>query len=122
MENKDEHSNEEHSDVEFYGDPGIASADARVPRWLVINNWFWVFLGLFLFYYFINGSHGWLDRGYWGQLQRAANTTFPFTTREIIEHEAAEKNAARQNPFSTKRTENVRSQSNPEKSVHTEKK
>ena len=95
MENNHEKSHE-HSDVELYGDPGIASKDHRVPLWLTINNWFWVFFGLFFFYYYINGSHGWLDRGYWAQLQRAANTTYPFTTREIMEEEHDKKLTAKQ--------------------------
>lgn len=92
MESNQEKSKED-SDIEFYGDPGIASKHVPVPRWLVINNWFLVVFGLFWFIYFFNGSHGWLDRGYWGQLQRAANTAFPFTTSEIVEKEYQEKHA-----------------------------
>jgi hypothetical protein len=62
-------------DTEFYGDPGIASMDARIPSWL---KWVYVTLpiwGLISLYLYWNGSHGWLDRGYWQQLQKAANTT-----------------------------------------------
>ncbi len=65
------------SDIEDYGDEGIASADAKVPGWL---KWsyiilpIWGFIWLFLYW---NGSVGWLDRGYWQQLERAANTTRP---------------------------------------------
>lgn len=62
-------------DTEFYGDPGIASNDAQIPKWLK-----WVYFtlpiwGLITLYLYWNGSHGWLDRGYWHQLQKAANTT-----------------------------------------------
>lgn len=88
MKNKTGYSEDEDSHIELYGDPGIASKNARVPRWLVFNNWFWVFFGLVCFYFFWNGSYGWLDRGYWNQLQRAANTTYPYTTIELIEKEA----------------------------------
>ncbi|MGZ3632765.1 MAG: hypothetical protein ACXU9U_04565 [Parachlamydiaceae bacterium] len=51
-----------------------------MPRWL---KWPYILLpiwGLFWMVYFFNGSHGWLDRGYWGQLQQAALTTFPSET------------------------------------------
>lgn len=90
MENRYDNQ-DDNSDVEFYGDPGIASKDAPVPRWLVINNWCWIALGFACLYFFWNGSQGWLDRGYWQQLQRAANTTYPYTTWKSVEREAAEK-------------------------------
>jgi hypothetical protein len=93
MENKDGYSETDAQHVELYGDPGIASRDTYVPRWLVINNWFWVVFGLFWMFYYWNGSHGWLDRGYWSQLQRAANTAYPYTTHEIVEKETLEKRA-----------------------------
>lgn len=70
-----EHDREE--EVEDYGDPGITSKDAPVPRWLI---WCYILLpiwGFFWLYLYWNGSHGWLDRGYWRQLEIAANTTFP---------------------------------------------
>jgi len=84
---------EEDSEIEFYGDPGIASKNEPVPKWLKFNNWFWVAFGLVWLYFFWNGSYGWLDRGYWSELQRAANTTYPFTTMEIVEKESLEKQA-----------------------------
>ncbi len=67
----------EQEEIETYGDDYIASYDRKVPKWL---KWTYIILpiwGVITWYYYINGSHGWLDRGYWGQLQRAANTTFP---------------------------------------------
>ncbi len=64
--------------IETYGDEGIASNNAIVPRWLKFSYLFWIFWGFVWWYYFWNGSYGWLDRGYWLQLQRAANTTYPF--------------------------------------------
>lgn len=73
MEN--EHDVEE---KEEYGDTGIVSHNAPIPRWLKINYIFWIIFGLCWFLYFWNGSRGWLDRGYWQDLQRAAQTTYPF--------------------------------------------
>lgn len=88
MENK-EHHHDEDNELELYGEPGIASLNAPVPKWLIGVNAFCVVIGLLGFYFFWNGSEGWLDRGYWNELQRAANTTFPFTTTQIVEQEAA---------------------------------
>jgi hypothetical protein len=93
----DKQTHPEDPDLELYGDPGIASKNAKIPTWLICSNWFWVivgFVGLFLYW---NGSYGWLDRGYWSQLQRAANTAYPYTTMEIVEREAAEKREAATN-------------------------
>lgn len=87
----DKSHSKEVDDLELYGDPGIASRNAPVPKWLIGVNAFCVIIGLLGFYFFWNGSQGWLDRGYWNELQRAANTTFPFTTTQIVEREAAEK-------------------------------
>jgi len=65
--------------IEAYGDdPAIASFDAPVPRWLIAVYLFLPLWGICTGIYFWNGSSGWLDRGYWGELQRAANTTYPF--------------------------------------------
>jgi hypothetical protein len=76
---------EEQSELELYGEPGIASRDAPVPTWLKINYIFWIMWGFVWFYCFWNGSWGWLDRGYWQELQRAAGTVYPFTTEERVE-------------------------------------
>ena len=67
----------EESEVESYGDGSITSKDAKVPTWL---KWVYIILpfwGILWFFLYWNGSTGWLDRGYWNQLQKAANTTFP---------------------------------------------
>lgn len=79
--NEDPHFPDE---IELYGDPGIASYDAKVPKFLL-----WVYLilpiwGLVNFYYFWNGSTGWFDRGYWHELQIAANTTFPIENQNMV--------------------------------------
>jgi hypothetical protein len=69
--------NNEIQEVEEYGDPGIESHNAQVPIFL---KWTYLLLpiwGIIAFYLYWNGSSGWLDRGYWRQLQNAAKTTFP---------------------------------------------
>jgi hypothetical protein len=74
-------------ELEEYGDKHIASYDAPVPKWLIF---FYVGLpiwGIFAFYLYWNGSQGWLDRGYWQQLQRAANTTFPYINMDVPQAE-----------------------------------
>jgi len=75
---------EEYEELEEYGDPRIASKDAPVPAWL---KWTYIILpiwGIFSLYWYFNGTHGWLDRGYWNQLQKAALTTFPTETIESL--------------------------------------
>lgn len=70
---------QKHEEIEEYGEESINSYDRPVPRWLLITYIILPIWGVFCFYYYWNGSEGWLDRGYWNQLQRAANTTFPYT-------------------------------------------
>lgn len=73
-----------HDELELYGDPKIASFEGKkIPRFLV---WTYILLpiwGIFQFYYFWNGSTGWFDRGYWHELQIAANTTFPVENQNM---------------------------------------
>lgn len=67
-------------DATYQGPP--ESFDAPVPKWLL---WSYIILpiwGLITLYIFWNGSWGWLDRGYWKELQQAANTTFPQNVKE----------------------------------------
>lgn len=71
-------------EIELYGDPGIASFDAKVPKFLTFSYIFWPIWGIITFYIFWNGSVGWLDRGYWQELQIAANTTFPIENQNIM--------------------------------------
>jgi hypothetical protein len=52
------------------------SDDAKVPAWLILTYVTLPIWGIITFYLYWNGSAGWLDRGYWKQLQEAANTTF----------------------------------------------
>lgn len=53
------------------------SNENPVPKWLLLTYIVLPIWGIFFGYYFINGTTGWLDRGYWQQLQIGANTTFP---------------------------------------------
>lgn len=73
-ENKEEHHHEE---PDYYNDPGILSGHAPVPKWLILTYIILPIWGVICLYVYWNGSHGWLDRGYWQQLQRASNTTHP---------------------------------------------
>ncbi|MFI0435136.1 MAG: hypothetical protein ACH350_05350 [Parachlamydiaceae bacterium] len=71
-------------EIEYYGDPSIASYNGKVPKFLIFNYFFWPIWGIFTLYYFWNGSAGWMDRGYWHQLQIAANTTFPIENQNML--------------------------------------
>ena len=71
-------------EIELYGDPGIASYDAKVPKFLLLTYLLLPIWGIATFYYFWNGSLGWLDRGYWRELQVAANTTFPIENMYMV--------------------------------------
>lgn len=74
----EQHQNDELGDIEYYGDDYIASGNAKVSGWLKFNYILWPIWGIVWFYLFWNGSTvPWFDRGYWNELQKAANTTFP---------------------------------------------
>lgn len=63
-------------ELDVYGDTGIESKNAKIPfflKVLYITLPLWGFFSLYLYW---NGSHGWLDRGYWHELQKAANTLY----------------------------------------------
>ena len=72
-----EETKEREDSIELFGDPGIATFDAKVPKFLLVTYFTLPFWGFICFYYFWNGSLGWWDRGALQQLQIAANTTFP---------------------------------------------
>lgn len=78
-------------EIELYGDPGIATFDAKVPKFLKATYLFWPIWGIITLYFFWNGSIGWFDRGYWRELQIAANTTFPIENQNMLpENQIAE--------------------------------
>lgn len=64
-------------EITSYGDTNIRSGDAPISKWLKAVYYTLPVWGILWFWLFWNGSYGWLDQGYWQQLQRAANTTFP---------------------------------------------
>ncbi len=72
-------------EIELYGDPGIASFDAKVPKFLLLTYLLLPIWGFVSLYYFWNGSRGWFDRGYWHELQIAANTTFPIENQNMVQ-------------------------------------
>ena len=57
--------------------PAYKETEPGIPYWLILVYIFVPLWGFVAFYLYWNGSHGWLDRGYWEPLQKAANTTFP---------------------------------------------
>ncbi len=59
------------------------SEDHKIPKFLYVTYLFVFVWGLWGLTAYWNGSHGWLDRGYWKQLQRAAQTTYPFEESEL---------------------------------------
>lgn len=78
--------NSEEKDYEIYsGDPGLKQADGPVPAWLKLTYLILPIWGIITFMMYWNGSWGWLDRGYWNQLQQAANTTLPYINRDVKE-------------------------------------
>jgi hypothetical protein len=66
----------EENEIEEFGDPNIRSYDHKVPTVFKIMYCILPIWGIIWLCLFWNGSHGWLDRGHWGALQKAANTTF----------------------------------------------
>lgn len=78
LEEKDPKQERDLGEVEYYGDAYIASANAPVAGWLKFTYIVLPIWGVLWFYLFWNGSTvAWFDRGYWFELQKAANTTFP---------------------------------------------
>ncbi|MCH9608531.1 MAG: hypothetical protein S4CHLAM45_11090 [Chlamydiales bacterium] len=50
----------------------------KIPLFLHITYIVVIVFGIIAFFLYWNGSHGFLDRGYWEPLQRVADTTYPF--------------------------------------------
>jgi hypothetical protein len=53
----------------------ISSEERKIPRFLLITYIILILGGICGFFLYWNGSHGFLDRGYWQQLQQAARTS-----------------------------------------------
>lgn len=66
--------------VEWVQDSGGSppSAHHSVPRWLIFSYVATTILAFVLLLLYWNGSFGYLDRGYWKELQEVANTRYPF--------------------------------------------
>lgn len=62
-----------------------SSYDRKMSKWLVLSHTIWIIVGIIGFVLYWNGSHGFLDRGYWQKLQQAANTTYPFSNANVRE-------------------------------------
>lgn len=60
---------------DLYPEGPPPSKDLPIPRWLITTYIVLPIWGIITLYLFWNGSWGWLDRGYWQQLQQAADTT-----------------------------------------------
>jgi hypothetical protein len=64
--------------LEEYADGSIKTDDKPVPWELILLYSVLPFWGILWFWLYWNGSWGWLDGGSWEELQKAANTTFPY--------------------------------------------
>lgn len=82
MNDKTEPPQEE---IELYGDANIASYDRKVPKFLILTYLTLPIWGILTWYFFWNGSLGWFDRGYWHELQIAANTTYPQENQNLYQ-------------------------------------
>ncbi len=69
---------ENDNEIHEYGDPGIASKNHKVEFWLKCVYFTLPIWGIIQFAVFWNGVGGWFDRGYWFELEKAANTTYPY--------------------------------------------
>jgi len=56
------------------------SEERKIPKFLKVIYLILAVWGIWAFITYWNGSHGFLDRGYWQKLQKAAHTTYPFET------------------------------------------
>jgi hypothetical protein len=74
-EEEQTHFRHDLGEIEDYGDPRIASYEGKkVPLLLWLTYITLPIWGIITLVYFWNGSFGWFDRGYWHELQIAANT------------------------------------------------
>jgi hypothetical protein len=71
-------SAENEEDVFNYGDERIASAHNKVSPFLKAVYIIMPIWGIIWWFLYWNGTSGWLDRGYWQQLQRANSSAYPF--------------------------------------------
>ena len=83
----EEYQHEEHHHVVHYGRDEVDEYDdVGIPTFLKITYLILPIWGILWFYSFWNGSHGWLDRGYWQELERVAKTKLH---EEVVEERGA---------------------------------
>ena len=71
----EEFKKEERHHTVHFGDEGIDEYDdVKIPTFLKIVYILLPIWGIFWMYMYWNGSEGWLDRGYWKELEGAAGT------------------------------------------------
>lgn len=83
----DANDSHEENELEDYGDEGIKTFNAKIPKFLILTYFILPIWGIVTFCIFWNGSVGWFDRGAWQQLQIAANTTFPEVNHDLDQQE-----------------------------------
>ena len=90
--------------IDEYGDSGIRSGDEKVPRWLKFVYISLPIWGIIWFFLYWNGVEGWLNRGYWFELEKAANTTMP--NKNYLENEHQKEKNEKNTSHSPKKSRN----------------
>lgn len=85
----------EHEELAEYGDSGIKEGNVAIPKWLKLCYVTLPIWGIIWWFLYWNGVQGWLDRGYWNELEKVANTTFPLKNYNESPKSAANKAAPR---------------------------
>lgn len=78
-----ENDKEAEGALELFSEGPPPSKETPIPRWLLWSYLLLPIWGIITLFLFWNGSWGWLDRGYWQQLQQAADTTFVEQKKEV---------------------------------------
>lgn len=75
-------------DQEEYLEGPPPSGHGKIPLWLMLTYIIMPIWGIVAFFLFWNGNiDSWFDRGYWSELQKAANTTYPFVNYDQPKNE-----------------------------------
>ena len=70
--------------VHYAGDEIMEWEGTKIPTFLKFVYFILPIWGILWFYLYTGGSNGWLDRGSWSELQKAANTIVeesPFSSK-----------------------------------------
>jgi len=65
-------------EIEYYADGSLSSTDYAIPLWIKLCFVALPVWGVVWFFLHWNGMNGWFDRGSWFELEKAANTTYPY--------------------------------------------